>query len=145
MRAMKTVFYFIIISFLLISMGCENQKEISSINPVNWDKRAVKYNLNDSLINGSTYLSVYSEIYSETEHATINLTATVSLRNINKRDKKISVLSNSKKALNLSMNKPPFVFAGLKAPTIEKIKPKPAISKIVAINIQPESINKDLF
>lgn len=72
--------------FLLISVGCENQKEISSINPVNWEKRAVKNSLPDSLISGASYLSVYSEIYSETEHATINLTATVSLRNINKKD-----------------------------------------------------------
>lgn len=76
----------IIVLLFTVFFGCNEQKEISSINPVNWDKRAIKYNHNDSLVIGSTYLSVYSEIYSETEHATINLTATVSLRNINKRD-----------------------------------------------------------
>ncbi|GGG55179.1 hypothetical protein GCM10010976_27560 [Bizionia arctica] len=31
---------------------------------------------------GQSYLSVYSEIYSITEHRTINLTVTVSLRNV---------------------------------------------------------------
>ena len=110
---MKTVFYFIIISFLLISMGCENQKEISSINPVNWDKRAIKYNPNDSLLSGSSYLSVYSEIYSETEHATINLTATVSLRNINKKDtiylEKASYYNTHGKLIRNYFSKPIFI------------------------------------
>ncbi len=32
-------------------------------------------------VKGSTYLSVYSQIYSETEHRSHNLTATVSMRN----------------------------------------------------------------
>lgn len=76
----------LIVLLIAVFLGCDEQKEISSINPVNWNKRAIKYNQSDSLVSGSSYLSVYSEIYSETEHATINLTATVSLRNINKRD-----------------------------------------------------------
>ena len=38
-----------------------------------------------------------------------------------------------------------FALAGLRAPTIEKIKPKPAISKIVETNIKIKSITKDLF
>ena len=110
---MKTVFYFIIISFLLISMGCENQKEIGSINPVNWDKRAIKYNPNDSLLSGSSYLSVDSEIYSETEHATINLTATVSLRNINQKDtiylEKASYYNTHGKLIRNYFSKPIFI------------------------------------
>ncbi len=76
----------LIVLLIAVFLSCDEQKEISSINPVNWNKRAIKYNQSDSLVSGSSYLSVYSEIYSETEHATINLTATVSLRNINKRD-----------------------------------------------------------
>ena len=83
---MKITFYFIVVFFLWGSFGCEKQKEISSINPINWENRAVKKSLPDSLVSGASYLSVYSEIYSETEHATINLTATISLRNINKKD-----------------------------------------------------------
>jgi hypothetical protein len=43
------------------------------------------------------------------------------------------------------MNKLVDVFSGLKEPTIEKIKPKPAISKIAEMNIRPKNNNKDLF
>ena len=48
--------------------------------------------------------------------------------------------------LNLFINKSLFVFAEInKVPTIEKIKPNPAISKIVEMNIKLNSINKDFF
>lgn len=110
---MKTATYFIFLFSLLICLGCENHKEISSINPVNWDKRAITYQLNDSLISGSSYLSVYSEIYSETEHATINLTATVSLRNINKSDtiylEKARYYNTRGKLIRSYFNKPIFI------------------------------------
>ena len=46
----------------------------------------ITYTLEDSMISGSTYLSVYSEIYSQSEHRTHNLTATVSMRNTNLSD-----------------------------------------------------------
>ena len=71
---------------LFFANSCEEPKTISSVDPVNWNKRMVAYNLDDSLINGSTYLSVYSEIYSQSEHRTHNLTATVSMRNTNLSD-----------------------------------------------------------
>ncbi|PNQ73447.1 hypothetical protein C1T31_08030 [Hanstruepera neustonica] len=74
---------FIIILIPICFWSCEKDKEISSINPVNWEKRRVTAPINDSLKNGQSYLPVYSEIYSESEHLTVNLTATVSLRNIN--------------------------------------------------------------
>ena len=71
---------------ILIS-SCNNQnKDISSIDAVNWNKRKVTISQNDSLLVGSTYLSVYSKIYSLDEHKTHNLTATISMRNINKLD-----------------------------------------------------------
>ena len=82
--AMKNIWYFIFFSMFLLA--CEQPKELSSINPVNWEKRTLKKQVSDSLISGASYLSVYSEIYSETEHATIDLTATISLRNVNKKD-----------------------------------------------------------
>ena len=76
--------YFFIPLILIFSfLSCENDKEISSIDPVNWEKRRVTIDISDSLRIGQSYLPVYSEIYSESEHLTINLTATVSLRNIN--------------------------------------------------------------
>lgn len=81
---MKPVFTIILVAFFIFS--CENEKEFSSINPVNWSKRVVNHQLSDSLVAGSTYLSVYSQIYSQSEHRTHDLTATVSLRNTNKID-----------------------------------------------------------
>ncbi|MBT30319.1 MAG: hypothetical protein CMO01_11730 [Thalassobius sp.] len=76
-----------LITFLLTGLfACEKEKEISSFNPVNWNKRSIELNDSDSLIKGSTYLSVYSEIYSMSEHRTHTLTATVSMRNISSTD-----------------------------------------------------------
>lgn len=74
---------FICTGFLLFS--CDEPKEISSINRVNWEKRTATLP-SDSLALGSSYLSVYSEIYSLDEHETHDLTATVSMRNINSKD-----------------------------------------------------------
>jgi len=69
----------------VISCKTETQQE-DDITPINWNKRIAKIDPTDSLIIGSSYLSIYSEIYSVTEHRSINLTATVSLRNINSKD-----------------------------------------------------------
>lgn len=71
---------------IVILSACKPEAEISSIDPVNWEKRSLELNPADSLLNGSSYLSVYSEIYSQTEHRTHDLTATVSMRNINTAD-----------------------------------------------------------
>ncbi|WP_369793829.1 DUF3124 domain-containing protein [Mangrovimonas sp. TPBH4] len=59
---------------------------MSSIHPVNWNNRTLQHPLGDSLTHGSTYLSVYSQIYSESEHRTHDLTVTVSMRNTNTAD-----------------------------------------------------------
>lgn len=79
----KTSYLFGII-FLLLS--CNEEKDISSTNPVNWSKRYVEEIDTSYNEEGATYLSVYSQIYSQTEHRTHNLTATVSLRNVNVND-----------------------------------------------------------
>ncbi|WP_051201316.1 DUF3124 domain-containing protein [Christiangramia portivictoriae] len=71
---------------LLMLQSCEEQKQISSIDPVNWQSRQVKISQQDSLTSGETYLSIYSEIYSQTEHITHDLTATISMRNTSRRD-----------------------------------------------------------
>lgn len=70
---------------LLIS-ACRQALENSAVNPVNWEKRAIQLNHSDSLLQGSSYLSVYSQIYSITEHRTHDLTATISMRNANRQD-----------------------------------------------------------
>ncbi|MBR9846871.1 MAG: DUF3124 domain-containing protein [Algicola sp.] len=79
-----------VVLLLLMSasiFSCEDSnQEISSINPENWVKRTIKINNTDSLISGKTYLSIYSQIYSQSEHKTHNLTAMVSLRNTSIKD-----------------------------------------------------------
>jgi hypothetical protein len=73
----------IILACLLLSCN-EKQNDVDDdVNNVNWNKREVLTYSADSLITGKTYLSVYSHIYSQSEHKNQNLTATVSMRNIN--------------------------------------------------------------
>lgn len=84
---MKNVIKLLFIGgIVLFIYSCDKEKEISSINPINWTKRTIDNFNRDSLVQGKTYLSVYSEIYSGTEHRILSLTATVSLRNININD-----------------------------------------------------------
>lgn len=71
---------------LLIFQSCKKNNYVSSIDPINWDKRVVNNLPKDSLIKGATYLSVYSQIYSQTEHIKHDLTVTVSMRNTNDLD-----------------------------------------------------------
>lgn len=81
---MKYVMLSLLCWVLLFS--CQKEKKVSSIDLVNWNKRKVTYTLPDSLLTGTTYLSVYSQIYSQTEHELYNLTATISMRNTNRKD-----------------------------------------------------------
>lgn len=71
---------------LFIVLGCQESREISSINPVNWQKRTIDITGQSNLITGSSYLSVYSEIYERSERLTYELTVTVSMRNISSSD-----------------------------------------------------------
>jgi len=67
-KTMKNFFKLLFLSLFILS--CNEKLEISSINPVNWEKRAIKSELPESMLKGTTYLSVYSQIYSQTEHRT---------------------------------------------------------------------------
>ncbi|HEY9113604.1 MAG TPA: DUF3124 domain-containing protein [Bacteroidales bacterium] len=75
-----------IVAVLLSSCSHNQNKEISSINPVNWQKRAANHVVFDSLTTGKSYLPVYSQIYQLNENRTYDLTVTVSLRNISLSD-----------------------------------------------------------
>lgn len=78
-----------IILLLILTLtinSCEQKKVISSIHQENWENRTIDFKPNDSLISGNTYLAVYSQIYSQSEHRTQDLTVTVSMRNINLTD-----------------------------------------------------------
>lgn len=66
--------------------GCSSPPEMSSTDPVNWRKRMAVLPPVDDLVQARSYLSVYSEIYSQSEEKTHDLTATVSLRNVSLTD-----------------------------------------------------------
>ena len=82
---MKYLFSFTLASLLLFS--CERPRKLSSTDPINWDKRAVTNVIEDSLESGSTFLSIYSQIYMRNEDEQSNLTVTVSLHNPSLKDK----------------------------------------------------------
>ena len=81
---MKPILIFTVLGLTFVA--CTLKKEMSSVNPVNWEKRTVDNSLPDSLIRGTSYLAVYSHVYSNTEHRTHDLTVTVSMRNTNRSD-----------------------------------------------------------
>lgn len=90
LHLMHTKIYILIIGLLLIS--CQtNQKapdplEDKVIPMVNWQDKYYDFQDTDKLYRGSSYLSVYSEIYMYSGTKTYNLTATVSLKNIYPKD-----------------------------------------------------------
>jgi len=81
---MKNFLKILLITLML--QACEEKVETSSISEVNWEKRFIEPKDKDSLTKGITYLSVYSQIYSQSEGRTHDLTATVSMRNTNAAD-----------------------------------------------------------
>ncbi len=81
---MKNTIKLLLLTVLLSS--CRDKVEVSSIDPLNWENRIIQLEPSDSLTTGITYLSVYSQIYSQTEQRTHDLTATISLRNTNRSD-----------------------------------------------------------
>ncbi len=74
------------IVLLLILVSCGGEEASFSLNPENWKKRRVQNPLSDSLPRGTTYLSVYSQIYGKIENKTFDLTVTVSMRNTSNLD-----------------------------------------------------------
>lgn len=70
----------------LLFFSCEYENEFSELEPENWKSRSAKTVLYDSLVEGSSYMSVYSQIYSQSEHRKHDLTATISIRNTSADD-----------------------------------------------------------
>lgn len=71
---------------VLLTAACNKSVQISSMDPVNWEKRSVNPSTDSTWAHGTTYLSAYSQIFSNSEHRTHGLTVTVSMRNINPDD-----------------------------------------------------------
>ena len=74
--------------------ACQEEVKEEVDTQRNQFQRNIKHSLPDSLLKGSSYLSVYSQVYNETEHKTYNLTATVSIRNVNSNDTIILIMQN---------------------------------------------------
>ena len=66
--------------------ACQEEVKEEVDTQRNQFQRNITHSIPDSLLIGSSYLSVYSQVYNETEHKTYNLTATVSIRNVNSSD-----------------------------------------------------------
>lgn len=78
--------YILFLFFGVLIFGCTKPPVISSVNPENWSKRYIDISRKDSLEYGKSYLSIYSQIYSSSEHKTHNLTAMASMRNVSDKD-----------------------------------------------------------
>ncbi|ASV28938.1 DUF3124 domain-containing protein [Maribacter cobaltidurans] len=77
--------YCVVLSLCISAISCNSNKTKyeEPISKIDWSHKEINLNQKDSLIAGTSYLSVYSQIYSYTEHTSIDLTATVSMRNPN--------------------------------------------------------------
>ena len=77
---------FVLVWLVLVCVSCENENKQDELKKVNWKNRVAKVSPTDSLETGESYLSIYSQIYSLSQHKRYNLTAMVSLRNTSKKD-----------------------------------------------------------
>lgn len=83
---MKLKLTSILFFFFIVIISCQKQTSISSTKKINWEQRFAQIPLKDSLVHGTSYLSVYSQIYSQNDQKTHDLTVTVSLRNTSVTD-----------------------------------------------------------
>ena len=91
MKKLFKIAHIIVALFLLgIFFSCDEEREISSYHPNHWEDHYVDDEIarkkSDSLQTGTTYLSIYSHIYSFSLEKSHNLTAMVSLRNVSQTD-----------------------------------------------------------
>ncbi|TLG99057.1 DUF3124 domain-containing protein [Bizionia argentinensis JUB59] len=82
---MLRFFNYALLSFVCL-VSCKESTDHVKYHAENWNKRSIDINLKDSLESGKTYLSIYSQIYSMSQHKTHNLTAMASLRNTSDTD-----------------------------------------------------------
>jgi hypothetical protein len=71
---------------ILIFASCQQEKEIDLLTPINWEERVAEPANIDNLVEGKTYLPVYSHIYHRFDNREFNLTITISIRNISLSD-----------------------------------------------------------
>ncbi|MEP1035559.1 DUF3124 domain-containing protein [Ekhidna sp.] len=82
----RGIIYFLLALFISSCAHREVQKPESFKVDINWRDRTVGTMSLDSLHTGQTYLSVYSDIYINTDQERILLGATISIKNPNRTD-----------------------------------------------------------
>lgn len=81
---MKRIIILFIVLFGFYS--CNEVLGKEEFKKVDWKARQATIKPTDSLTSGESYLSVYSQIYSYSQHKMYNLTAMISLRNTSAKD-----------------------------------------------------------
>ena len=81
---MKKIIFLLCIAFSLYC--CDNNISEDEFERINWNARAADVSGIDSLEFGKSYLSIYSQIYSLSQHKKYNLTVMASLRNSSEKD-----------------------------------------------------------
>lgn len=141
----------VIVLLVVVIFGCNEKSENEALPSNNWQAMKWTKSLSDSLVSGSTYLSVYSHIYSTTEHKTHDLTATVSIRNINKQDtifvKKANYFDTKGNLIRTYFNTPIFVkpMQTIEIVIDEKDKTGGSGANFVFDWLAPQQANKPLF
>ena len=78
--------YLLIIPCLLVlAASCKQSDDPAPRNEIDWSTRTLTLP-SDSMVTGSTYLPIYSEVYHLKGDRTHDLTATISMRNLNPSD-----------------------------------------------------------
>tara|TARA_R110002153_G_scaffold39181_2_gene112981 strand:- start:8298 stop:8819 length:522 start_codon:yes stop_codon:yes gene_type:complete len=80
-----TIYPVLLLATLFFTSSCGVKKEEMVSQSVIWEDRIADLSQENSLVSGSTYLSTYAEIYKYSEDEYEALTATISIRNINKQ------------------------------------------------------------
>lgn len=78
---------FIISAVILILTSCRGEERIDSRDKTNWQKRTATIDDTTSYEKGSTFLSIYSQIFLRTANDQAELTSTVSIHNANLKEK----------------------------------------------------------
>ena len=73
-------------ALLLLTAACSREDAAQTRRHADWRTRTVPLDMDSPLESGSTYLSVYAQVYSRLDDATTSLTATVSIRNVCRAD-----------------------------------------------------------
>ena len=69
-----------------VAIACKPRHPRVDVDEENWSRRKVELPGRDSMVRGKSYLSIYSQFYSITQHQRYNLTSTASMRNVSESD-----------------------------------------------------------